>query len=121
MKWKVFAAKPAVKGTVKGTGQINYYLIYSVPFGSLVSILNQLAALLSASATCCNEWWAPQSYLCFSQILDQQEKVIWVSRAWIKIEMLIEAPCLIVLGMNYDRADTGNISSLERSGKSIMQ
>lgn len=60
-------------------------------------------------------------FACFSQIFDQQVKVIRVGRAWIKIEMLIEPPSLVVLGMNNDRADTGNIGSLKRSGKSIMQ
>ena len=35
--------------------------------------------------------------------------------------MLIEAPSLVVLGMNNDRANTGNIGSLKSSGKSIMQ
>ena len=58
---------------------------------------------------------------CFSQIFDQQVQVVRVGRAWIKIEMLIEAPGLVVLGMNNDRADTGNLGSLKSSGKGIMQ
>lgn len=35
--------------------------------------------------------------------------------------MLIKAPSFVILGMNNDRANTGNVGSLKRSGKGITQ
>ena len=73
-------------------------------------------------------WWSDSSLQyqplrtrCLAQILDQQVEVVGICRAWIKIEMFVEAPGAVVLGVNNHCTDTRNIGCLKSSGKGIMQ
>ena len=54
-------------------------------------------------------------------IAHRSAKVIVVCRAGVKVEMLVEAAGFVVLGMDDHGADTGDVGSLEGSGKSVVQ
>jgi len=54
-------------------------------------------------------------------VFKQDEQMEGIGRGWEEIELLVVAACRVVLGMDSERSDTGQIRGLKRAQDGILE